>query len=113
MDDDIIFFDGAIHINHFLLDQIQVGEDEETGEPIMKPLDLTSEEFLDWSEGLHISLEGTVIGIDASLVRPYIKDPMVRGIRYGTKKMPKQFKITNKDEFYKLFAIYTPLEDML
>ena len=110
--EDVVFFEPTIHLNKFLQDQIKVGVDADTGEDQFAPLDLESEEFSDWKEGLYLSIDGSIMGADAALIRPYIHDPDVRAIRVGTKRMPKNYKITNKDEFYKLLAIFVPLGEM-
>jgi hypothetical protein len=112
MEEEVVFFDKTIHLNKFLTDMIKVGVDAETGEDKFAPLDIESDEFKDWQEGLHMSIDGSIMGINASLVRPYINNPDVRAIRFGIKHMPREYKIKNKDDFYRLLAILTPLDEL-
>ena len=112
MMDEVIFINKPLHLNRLAKSRIKVGEDEETGEDKFAPLDLESEEFEAWKEGLYISLDGTIIGVDSSLVTPHISDPNIRNIRYGRAEMPTKFKITCKEDLHKLLALLVPLEDI-
>jgi len=111
MEEDIVFLDKSIHINKFMNDMVKVGVDEETGEDQFESFDLESDRFKHILERLIMSIDGSIMGVHRSSITPYLSDPNVRGIRFGTKKMPKKFKIEGEDDLFRLLAILTPLDE--
>ncbi len=71
--------------------------------------DINAEENSSILEGLEVMFEGTVISADRNMLIPALKDDVVQDIRMGRKKMPKDFKIENQEDFLKFLALHVPL----
>jgi len=90
-----------------------VDEDgNESEKEVVVPLDLESEDFRDWTRGIDIMIDGSIIAVDPEIVRPYISDPEVRSFRLGNSRMPKRFEIKTVQELHKILAHMVPLQDM-
>lgn len=97
MEEDIVFFEHSIHLNKF-----------------SKEFDLEAEERAHILSELVMSLDGaTIMGVKRARVEPFFADPEVRKLRYGLLRMPKDIKLENEDDFYRLLAILTPIEETL
>ena len=61
-------------------------------------------------ENLLITFDGTIMGVKSAAVLPHLINEEVHNIRIGAAPFPRKFKIENEDDFYKLLALYVPLE---
>jgi len=109
--EDVVFLSKSIHVNKFMSIRIKVGVNEETGDDKFEPFDLEGDTFKHLLDKLVMSIDGSIMGVELSAIQPFLNDPDVRAIRYGIKKMPKELGIKCEDDFFKLLAIMTPLDE--
>ena len=94
MEDDIVFLGKPGHLNRFADD-----------------FDLETEERCHILDDLALSLDGAIIGVQRKRIEPFLEEPEIRKIRYGVIAMPKNAKLENEEDFFRLMAILVPLEE--
>lgn len=106
--DNFVLFDEPIHINKFKGRKVK-DADSESGYAI---LDLESEEFSSWTNGLLITIDGTIAGIDRSLIIKYLDDPHVKSVRYGFNDS-FEVEVSSVEDFHKYLSYLVSIDEIL
>lgn len=78
---------------------------------INKEFDLNKEENQHVLANLKVTIDGSIIGVKKEIVASLLKDPEVKSIRFGYKKIAHEYKIDSADALYKLLAMFIPIEE--
>lgn len=75
-----------------------------------KEFNLEAEENAQVKASLFFSLDGAIIGVKPDVIKPYLKLDDVRKMRAGIIKTPNSFEIKTAENFYRMLAIFLPLD---